>query len=237
MSTPVPNTSRLNPALTTIINRIKELLSQDGYVTVPEYKELLEAHPVDEQMLLTELLNDGIAYASALVGEGARAEVLVDIRLMAVAQLIAYADDKYAKSHLVLDFVKAVHSTVGKGAAYMLSLQPQLLADTYRQKGHRFTYEYVADRAIIENDGGKACHNLLARHLSALSALVKDDRMLTEVHEIARTTFQILNGHLNFDLSVFYKRGYNLPNSPHKHFYKMATVLINKHRLKVKRNG
>lgn len=208
-----------------IYNSIKTTVIENGYITIEEFKAMEGA--AGALPLLAALQEEGIVH----VKSDTMAEVLVDIRLMVAGMLIAYSHPTYAKTNLVLDYLRHVFNNVYPGTNHRIIIERSNLLDrAYRQVGHNYTLSKVAERSVINNIASESnAYDLFDRSVSVLKVLSRNDSDLTAVYRLAKVSFDYANGLANGNVHGLHRKNQE-PNSTFNHFHQLASKMINKHR-------
>lgn len=215
---------KLSREFKVILDSIKDTIAGIGICTIGQFKDLIgEADPT---LMLAALHEEGIMYVKT---EG-QVEVLGDVRLMAVAMLVAYSHPKYAKTNKVLDYLKFVQKIQGKSDPLKQHILNELCPYMYSQLGHNFTIGKVAERAVIdlEDSVGSALY-LYERSVAALTVLAADDVELSAVYRMAKKAFDIANGWSKGDVYGMHRKDAG-PDSTFNHYHRLAAMMINKHK-------
>lgn len=189
------NSSLVSPALNEVIDKIKTTISEDGFYSVAEFKDIVQTTGLDAEELLMYLQHEGILYVKTLAAnQELEQEVLIDIRPMAAAMLLAYSERGFALKNSVLKFVEKLYQLANwEGAYNVLYMQP-LLQDMYEQYGHNFTVMDVAEAADLSNEDERLITERAQRHVSIMAELMKSDAELNAVYLLTRRTMDIVNG-------------------------------------------
>ncbi len=192
----------VDPAVIAALDPLKQLVETNGYASIPEYLEWRECHELTDELILPMLQEMGYGFVkSAGVNPDLEQEVIVDLRYMAATMLLIYSDPKFALRHSVLECIKTFYSYGNwKGA---VCVYDQLLEEIYGAYGHHFSYMAMADNADLSDEAHDAYSdrdvvqrnhsNLVARNISALNELTKDEEVLTAVFRLCIDVMHIVN--------------------------------------------
>lgn len=210
-----------------LFDAVKLSIAQNGICSITGFKEIIEGNDIDAGELLGTLQEQGIVYTK-VDGYG---EVLVDIRLMVAAMLIAYSHKSYAKTNLVMDFVSLVFDIYSKGDVRLYSTTCEVLSQAYIQIGHNYTLSKVAENAVINHKQSEsnAWELYTGSNRSALTTLARNDADLTAVYRLAKHAFDVANGWVKGSVAGM-RRNNPESNSTYNHFHELAANMINKHK-------
>lgn len=178
-----------------VVDKIKQIIAQDGWFGIGEFKKLIEEYEFEPNSLLVRLQEEGIAFVNtSAASPNFTQEVLVDVRYMAAAMLLIYSDRNFAKKHSVLKYLEALYSTSDwEGAFATLKCNP-LLSEMYADMGHNFTVMAIAENADLSNQDETYIIERARRNANPMRELVKSDAELTAVFQLALRTMDVVNG-------------------------------------------
>lgn len=230
----------VDPAVITALDSLKQIIETNGYASIPEYLEWRAHHELTDELILPMLQEMGYGFVkSAGVNPELEQEVIVDLRYMAATMLLIYSDPKFALRHSVLECVKTFYSYGNwKGAACVYD---QLLEEVYSAYGHHFSYMAMADNADLSDEAHDAYSdpgiirrnhfNLVARNISALNELTKDEEVMTAVFRLCLDVMQIVN---TGQAAGKMYRTYQGESKVYSYFWRMACKLRDNARGKLK---
>jgi hypothetical protein len=233
MSNSSAKTSLVNPAINDVIDSIKTTITEDGFYSVAEFKELVQTTGINAEELLMYLQHEGILYVKTIAAnQELEQEVLIDIRPLAAAMLLAYSERGFALKNSVYKFVEKLYQLGNWEWAYTILYMQPLLKDMYEQYGHNFTVSEVAEAADLSNEDERLIGERAKRHISIMSELMKSDAELTAVYQLARRTIDIVNGHVINDHKASRKdlqyRNFTKPVA-YNRFWTLAQDIIDRH--------
>lgn len=187
---------RTNPIVEQAMTEIKQVITEDGCATISDYKALVERYKLPDEILLPAMQHSGLGFVRTKnVPNHPETEVIVDLRVMAAAMLLIYAEDGWAADRSVFDYLAVLHTCGPWRAAFPLAMNQNLLRDIYSTYGHHFSDMEMADNSVA--DIAPQHDELIAaaaeRSVHAITELTKSDDELTEVFHLALKVFSVLN--------------------------------------------
>lgn len=176
---------------------LKQLISEDGFVFTSDYVEWRDRYGFTDEVILPMLQDAGYGFINtAVVSPLPEREVIVDLRYMAAVMLLIYSYPEPELDHGVLECVKSFYRRGSwKGAGW---IDDKLIEDTYAAYSHHFTCAATVHIADLSEKGcsdtsSRLHTDIVARNISALNELVKDDEELTAVFQLCVGVMYIVN--------------------------------------------
>lgn len=187
--------TRINPAIHQAIDEVKKVIAEDGFYGVPEFKDLAAKYQFTEETLLGAMFEEGIwPVKTAAVNNELPQEVLIDIRLMAAAMLLAYSDKSFGLRNSIYKYVELTFKISEWRGAFPVIALTGLLKDIYGIHGHNFTDQAIAEAADLSHENEQTILDRATRYSNPLRELVKSDVELTAVYQLAMRTMDVANG-------------------------------------------
>lgn len=222
---------RTNPVVEMAMTEIKEVITEDGYASVADYKRLVEKYQLPDEILLPAMQHSGLGFVKTTAITDRPVEVIVDLRYMAAAMLLVYSNDTWALKHSVLRYLEALHTVGTWRAAFPVMHHKGLLEDIYGAYGHHFTDMEMADNADLSLDDAADIHRMAERNVHAITELAKSDAELTEVFHLCLRAMDIVNA-LNtqkqpqgYIVASIERRHFDNPKA-YNHFWRLASDKI-----------
>lgn len=240
-----PKLSRTSFEVAQAMDEIKESIRQDGFYSISEYKALTEKYGnVDEALEM--LVESGFTVIKTnSVNPEVSQEVIVDVRYIAAAMLLIYADPVYAKQNSVLTYLQHLHQIGTWTAARPMVLLPSLLGDIYRNCGHFFTISDIAENADLSQEDAEFIVKMASRHRHAMYELSKSDSELTRVFEMCVRVMAVVNENVVISTGMQRKKPGSVYVSDvcdvmsntkaYGHFRRFAIKILDKHRKKMRK--
>lgn len=237
---------RTSPELGLAINEIKVTVKEDGFYSIREYLDLVEERKLSDELLLPALQEAGFGFVKTFaVNKETEQEVIVDLRYVAAAMLLIYADNNFAKNNSVFKYVRLLHAVSTWAAAFPMVALTGLLADIYGSYGHHFSISKMADVADLTNEDEKEIEKFAVRNSHPMHNLSQHDEELTQVFHLCLRTMDAVNNNVdvhanNEDYSPGAVCGYevyrNMKNpKAYNHFKRAAVKILDKHRKDVRK--
>lgn len=231
----------LDPKIEEALHELKDVVTVQGCVVIPEYLEIRDRHELTDEELLPLLQESGYGFVkTASVNAELEQEVIVDLRYMAAAMLLIYSDPKFALSHSVLECIKTFYNYGSWSGAVCVT--DVLLEDTYSTYGHHFSYMAMADAADLSDEAHKGYGDpesitrghseMVARNLPALNELIKDEEEFTAVFRLCLDVMTNVN---SGQAGKMY-RTYRGEGKAYSYFWRMACKLRDNARSKLKQH-
>lgn len=186
---------RLTQEAQEAINKVKATIAEDGFFSIPEFKELMEQYQFSDDGLLGALWEEGIwPVKTFAVNKELEQEVLVDIRFMAAAMLLAYSDKSFGLRNSIYKYVELIFKISEWRGAFPTIALTGLLKDIYSTHGHNFTDQSVAEVADLSHENEQTILDRATRFSNPLRELVKSDTEMTAVFQLAMRTMDVANG-------------------------------------------
>lgn len=187
--------TRINPAMHTAILEVKTVIAEDGFYSVSEFQNLAQKYKFTEETLLGALWEEGIwPVKTFAVNKEMEQEVLIDIRLMAAAMLMAYSDKSFGLRNSIYKFLELSFKISEWKGAFPVIVLTGLLKDIYSTHGHNFTDMAIAEAADLSHENEQTILDRATRISNPLRELVKSDTELTAVFQLALRTMDVANG-------------------------------------------